>query len=199
MYTEFICDQLCFAHDKGMLESENLIEVGHNSWQTSLNRFMKSRLPGFILSNSTTEMLSRLKVGQYTNYPSDKDIPEGTKAKVVCAFEYLHGRMDPIKSWQLLHGMTELNGYMIINGPMGISSALSPMSVNQLIHIANANNYAVPYFVVADRARQFVQRVNSQSTFTNDNIKELLYKFKETPELRVGVIFKKTQDEAFKY
>lgn len=199
MYTETHCEQIAFASEKGFFEAGKVIELGSGQWDTKLNRFMKARLPGFILSQSVTEMFSRLNVSDYTGYPSDNDIAPGVTSPVVCAFNYLQGRIDSIKSWRTLHDMVETNGYLLISGPLGLSNGMSALTINQLVHIAGANNYGVPFMVVTNSSRQFVHRLNSQATLTNDQIREILYKFKETHDIVISVIFKKMNDDPFRY
>jgi hypothetical protein len=199
MYTEFVCDQLAFAHDKEYLNDKKVIEVGSSQWDSKYNRYMKARLPGFMLAQSTTEMFSRLNAGQYTSYPSDKDIAENTTADIVCSFGWMQTRVDPLGAFSTLHDLTNPGGLLILNCPLGITSAMSTMTVNQLIHIRHANKYECPYLTIANHSIQFKTRLDSKGIFNNKDIKELLYKFRETPNLAVGVIFKKTSLDSFKY
>jgi hypothetical protein len=199
VYTETNCEQLAFASDKGFFEAGKVIEIGSSQWDTKLNRFMKARVPGFMIAKSATEMFSRLQVADYTSYPSDSDIAPGTKSPVVCAFNYLQGRIDILKSWRVIHDITEVNGYMLIAGPIGVTATMSALTVNQIIHVAAANDYGVPYLTVSNSSRQFVHRLNSQAMLTTDQIRENLYKFKEAQDVIISVIFKKMNDDPFKY
>jgi len=198
LYTDFIADQLAFAHDKGLLD-DDLIEIGNCQFKTDINRYLKTKVPGYIIASSTSEMFSRLRVGSYTNYPSEEDIPEGTTASTVCSWGWMQTRFDTAAAWAQLHDLTRAGGHIMLNQPLGFSGCVSTASINSLVHISHSNNYECPFFAVANPSRQFIVKINSAKYLNDQQMMEILYKFKETPNLRVGVIFKKTSNETFKY
>ena len=199
MYTESVCEMLAFAEEKEFLAKGRVIEVGQSQWKTSLNRYMKARSPGFMLAQSSTELFSRLNVGDYTAYPSDKDISVDTTSPVVCAFSYIDSKIDVVSAWTKIHDLTEKDGYMIISAPLGLTSRPSSVTVNQVISIARSNDYDVPYLVIGTGKCEFRVKVDSTEKFGQTKLRELLYKFRETTDLYVSVILKKKHDEVFKY
>jgi hypothetical protein len=144
-------------------------------------------------------MFSRLQVDSYTNYPSEDDIPDGTTATTICSWSWLQTRFDTTAAWTRLHALAKVEGCIMINQPIGITGGVAPASINSLIHIAQSNKYECPFFAVANPSRQFIVKIDSSKYLDDHQMKEILYKFKETPDLRVGVIFKKMSDETFKY
>jgi hypothetical protein len=198
VYTDFIADQLTFAHNKGLL-GDDLIELGNCQFMTSINRYIKTKVPGYIIASTTSEMFSRLQVGSYTNYPSEDDIPDGIQASTVCSWSWLQTRFDAPSAWRHLHEATKVEGCIMINQPIGLTGGVSPASINSLIHIAHSNKYECPFFAVSNPSRQFIVKIDSSKYVDDHEMKEILYKFRETSDLRVGVIFKKMSDETFKY
>ena len=198
MYTDFIADQITFAYSKGFLE-DDLIELGTSPFMTKVNSYIKTKVPGYIIASTASEMFSRLKVGSYTNYPSENDIPDGTQASTVCSWSWLQTRFDAVSAWRHLHEATKVGGYIMINQPIGFAAGISSATINSLVHIAHSNNYECPFFAVSNPSRQFIIKINSSKYVEDRQLKEILYKFKETPDLRAGVIFKKTSDETFNY
>jgi hypothetical protein len=199
VYTELVCEMLAFAEEKEFLAKGRVIEVGQSQWKTSLNRYMKARVPGFMLAQSSTEMFSRLNVDDYTAYPSDKDISANTTSPVVCAFSYIDSKIDVISAWTKIHDLTETNGYMIIAAPISTTARVSSVTVNQVVSIARSNKYDVPYLVIGTSKCEFRTKIDSTEKFGLTKLREILYKFRETTDLHISVILKKKHDEVFKY
>lgn len=85
---------------------------------------------------------------------------------------------------------------MIMDLPASCSSNPTSFSPNWVSYIRRYNNIDVPYMRLSDKTGQFNTIPDSSEVYStrllNDDI---LFKFKETLQLRLSVVFKKNESE----
>ena len=75
---------------------------------------------------------------------------------------------------------------------------MSTLSITGVIHIAEQNQYDISYLAISTNDGGYIEKINSGADMNTTKLKDILYKFRETADLRLAVTYKKTIDQEFK-
>jgi hypothetical protein len=106
--------------------------------------------------------------------------------------------LDILHAFKQVHDTTAPLGTMILNCPIGVHHHIGSISIAGIILIAKNNNYNIPYLAVSNDNGDVIERINAEADFTTSKLHNLLYKFKESANLRIAATFTKTSDQEFK-
>lgn len=196
MYTESQVEALIWAYNKGILGT-SVMEYGINEWDSKLNGYCKSRVDRFILSENLTMFYKNLEVSDFRQFP--RKPKKKLQFDTVIAKDFVDSSFDLRAMFANVHDCTKEGGLIVVNSPIGVSSAMVSMTPNTVAHLVRKNGYEVPYFRVETESRTFSVQLNSSKHYSTRELQGALYKFRETFNLRISVIFKKMNDEEFKY
>ena len=196
MYTDSLVEQMLWASQKGIL-GNNVMEYGNNDWDPKMNGLCKARQADWVLSDNLTTFYMNLGVSNFRQFPRK---PEGDIQFDACVGkDFIDGGFDLPNLFAEIHNRTKEGGLIIINSPIGISSAMIAMTPNAVSYLKKMNGYDVPYYRIETETRTFSVQINSDTSFTSRKLRDQLYKFREVQDLRLSVIFKKNSNEEFKY
>jgi hypothetical protein len=196
VYTDSLVEQLLWASQKGIL-GNNVMEYGTNEWNPKMNGLCKARQADWVLSDNLTTFYMNLGVGNYKQFPRT---PAGDIQFETCiAKDFVDKGFDLPGLFAEVHNRTKVGGLLIINSPIGISSAMIALTPNAVSHLKRKNGYDVPYYRIETESRTFSVQLNSDIQWTTGALREKLYKFREVQDLRLSVIFKKNSDAEFTY
>ena len=196
MYTESQVESLIWAYNKEILGTQ-VMEFGINEWDPKLNGYCKSRVDRFILSENLTTFYKNLEVSDFRQFP--RKPKKKLQFDTVIAKDFVDSGFDLRGLFAEVHDSTKEGGLIYVNSPIGVSSAMVSFTPNAVAHLVSKNNYEVPYFRVETETRTFSVQLNSSKHYNTRELQGALYKFRETFNLRLSVIFKKVNDEEFKY
>ena len=196
MYTDSLVEQMLWASQKGIL-GNNVMEYGSNEWDPKMNGLCKVRQADWVLSDNLTTFYMNLGVSNFRQFPRK---PEGDIQFDACiGKDFVDGGFDLPNLFGEIHNRTKEGGLIIINSPIGISSAMIALTPNAVSYLKKKNGYDVPYYRIETETRTFSVQINSDTSFTTRKLRDQLYKFREVQDLRLSVIFKKNSNEEFKY
>lgn len=190
MYTKFFLEQILHAFEKNLVASQ-VCELGSNSWDTRLNGMLKAK--DSITVCETPQEFFKQKGSTLKQY--NRTPPLGQKT--VLAKDVFENSIDILPAFNQLHHITAPNGVIIMNLPIGITCHVGSISIGALIHIAQVNHYEVPFFAISNENGDVIEKINTNSVYNTSKLKELLYKFRETIDLRLAATFIKTSEEDF--
>jgi hypothetical protein len=196
VYTESLCEALIWARNKELL-GDNVIELGGNEWHGKLNGYCKSRVKNWMISESLTMLYRNLGVSDFKQFPRKPKLK--TQFDTVVAKDFVDSGFDIPNLFREVHDLTKPGGCMIINSAVGISSAMVSMTPNAVAFLAKKNAYDIPMYRIETPTRTFSVQFNSGNLYNTAELRDLLYKFRETHNLRLSVCIKKTSNDEFKY
>lgn len=196
MYTESVCEALIWAHGKELL-GDSVVEIGNQEWQTKLNGYCRSRMKEWVLSENLTMVYKNLGVADFKQFP--RKPKNKLQFDTVVSTDFVDSGFDVGGLFKEVHDSTKLGGCMIFNVGVGLSSAMCSLTPNSVAYLCKKNGYDVPYFRIETASRTFSVQLDSRKLFNTGELREQLYKFRETFNLRMSVIFKKTSNDDFKY
>lgn len=121
------------------------------------------------------------------------------KYDAVLAGNYLESTTQFFQRFEQIHNETKQDGYIVLDLPLSVNGGLFAYQPNLFKQLAEQNNYEIAYFKMMDHAGQFPVVVDSSKTLTNTVISGLLYKFGNTVNMRIGVTFKKVNNDPFTF
>ena len=191
MYTNIFLKQILHAYSKNLV-AKNVCELGKNSWHPNLNKILKANVSHLTVSETPQEFFKQMgsKLTQYQRTPPPNQ-------NTVIAKDVFENSIDIIPAFKQLHDLTATNGVMIMNCPIGVTSHVGSISVMGLINIANKNDYGVSYLAIGNEHGDCIEKINTAQIYSTTKLKELLYKFRETIDLRISATFVKTSDKEF--
>lgn len=191
MYTRFFVKQIVHASKKGL--GSTVCELGMNSWDPRINKWVKSINPEYHLSETPKEFFKQYG-SELRQFQSN---PKGTFQTVI-AKDILENTWDAVKVLGDVHNITKVGGTIILNLPIGIHHHMSTLSITGVIHIAEQNQYDISYLAISTNDGGYIEKINSGADMNTTKLKDILYKFRETADLRLAVTYKKTIDQEFK-
>ncbi len=191
MYTRFFLEQILHAFERNLV-AKQVCELGKNSWDTKLNGMLKAK-DSINLCETPQEFFKQkgCVLKQYNRTPPENQ-------STVLAKDVFENSLDILPAFEQLHDITSPDGTMIMNLPIGITSHIGTISIGALIHIAQVNHYDVPFLAISNENGDVIEKINTNNVYSTSKLKELLYKFRETIDLRIAATFIKTSDKEFK-
>lgn len=191
MYTNIFLKQILHAYGKNLVSKE-VCELGVNSWHPKLNKTLKAHLPQLTLCEKPHEFYKQMgsKLVQHQRTPASNQ-------KTIVAKDLFDNSIDVIQSFRQVHELTATNGVMILNMPIGVTHHIGSISVMGMIHIAKTNKYGVSYLAIGNEHGDCLEKINTAQQYTSSQLIDLLYKFRESIDLRISATFIKTSDKGF--
>ncbi|MDA9002803.1 hypothetical protein N9J19_00375 [bacterium] len=191
MYTNFFVQQILHAYDRDLIGKE-VCELGKNSWDTRLNGLIKAHRNQHVCETASEFFRSQgSKLTQYTRTPPSDQT-------TVLGKDVFENSIDVLYAMKSVHDITAPLGTMLINCPIGVHHHIGSISIAGMIFLAQKNNYNISYLSVSNDSGHCVERINSEAEFTTSKLTNLLYKFKESADLRIAANLTKTSDQEFK-
>ena len=194
MYTESLCEAILFARGKEILGNQ-VMEFGVSEWNGALNGYCKARHKGWVIADNMQAVYRNLGVGDYRQFP--RKPAKKLQFDTVVAKDFIDSGFHMGDLMKEVHDCTKKDGIMILNCGVGLSSAMIAMTPNAVSHLAEKNGYEVPFYRIETESRTFSVQLNSKRLYDTRELRDSLYKFRETFNLRLSVIFKKTSDDDF--
>lgn len=193
MYTKFYVMQITHAINRG-LAKHSVTELGPNKWDTRINGWLKANNVDKSLAETVHEFYNSygLKLKQYNTEP------KGTHDCVICK-DLFENSIDYLNVIRSIHNITRPGGTMLFNLPIGITQHLSCMTVAGACHLAKVNDYSVAYLAISNNNGDCLEKINSEAAMSELKLREILYKFTSTQDLRLAVTYlKPSKQKEFK-
>lgn len=189
MYTKFLVKQLIHLHDKEFL-SGIVCELGTSKWDTKINKWLKSSKPHFRICETAPEFFDQIdcELRQFQSIPK-------RKFDNVIATGNVMNSLDNKQCWTEVINTTNVGGHIIYNGPVGIHGAVANLTPAGAAMIAELNQMDILYMAVAHEHAEYIEKFDAHTALREDDLTKILYKFRETQELRLAVTFRKNVDK----
>lgn len=185
MYTKFLVKQLMHLHEKDLLEGV-VCELGISEWDTKINKWLKSYKPDFRICETAPEFFSQLdcELRQFQSIPKKK-------FNTVIATGNVINTLDNRQCWKEILTSTAVGGHIVYNGPVGIHGSVGNLTPAGAAMLAELNQFDILYMAVAQHHGEYIEKFDAHEAIREDDLTKILYKFRETQELRLAVTFKK--------
>ena len=198
MYNFTAIQTIAFAHNKkNLVKDSTIFEPGNPKMSPGLIQYVKSHIPNVVAATDPKNLW--LEMGA-KSFQSGNDWEKmNRKYDIVVSTSSFDTELDPWGHFKFLWDRTRTGGYIILDLPT--STASNPFSVNPnfVSYLRRYNDIDVPYMRLSDKTGQYSATPNSEQIYSTRRLNEdLLYKFKETLQLRLQVILKKNESEELK-
>lgn len=198
MYNFTAIQTLAFAHNKkGLVKGSTVYEPGVPKLSPGMIQYVKSHIPSVTAPANPKDLW--LEMGAKSFQSGDQWEKMNRKYDIVVSTSSFDTELDPWGHFEFLWDRTRTGGYIILDLPTSTSS--NPFSVNPnfVSYLRRYNDIDVPYMRLSDKTGQYNATPNSEQIYSVRRLNEdLLYKFKETLQLRLQVILKKNESEELK-
>lgn len=194
MYNFTAIQTLAWANQRGLIKGNTLYEPGTPKFAPQMIQYIKSQIPKVVAAPNPKELYAELGAKSFQTGDAWEKMER--KYDTVISFSSFDDILDPWGHFKFLWDRTRTGGYMIMDLPASCSSNPTSFSPNWVSYIRRYNNIDVPYMRLSDKTGQFSTIPDSSEIYStrllNDDI---LFKFKETLQLRLSVVFKKNESE----
>ncbi len=194
MYNFTAIQALAWADKRKMFEGATIYEPGTPKYAPQMIQYIKSHIPRVVAAPSPKELYKELKCKSF--HCGDQWEKMDRKYDVVVSTDSFDGELDPWGHFKFLWERTRTGGNIILDLPASASSDPMCFSPNWVSYIRRYNNIDVPYMRFSDKTGQFCTIPDSNQIYNTRALNEdILFKFRETLQLRLTVVFKKNESE----
>lgn len=121
------------------------------------------------------------------------------KYDAVISGDYLESTCEFFQRFEQIYNSCKQDGYIIIDLPFSVNCGWFSYQPNLFKQIASQNNCNFSYFKIMDHAGQFPIALDSTKRLTDTVLRETLYKYRNTVNMRINVTLHKTTSEPFSF
>jgi hypothetical protein len=121
------------------------------------------------------------------------------KYDAVIAGDYLESICEFFQRFEQIYNSCKQNGFIVIDLPFSVNSGWFSYQPNLFKQIASQNNCNFSYFKIMDHAGQFPISIDSTKRLSDTVLREMLYKYRNTVNMRINVTLQKTTSEPFSF
>lgn len=121
------------------------------------------------------------------------------KYDAVIAGDYLESTCEFFQRFEQIYNSCKQDGFIVIDLPFSVNCGWFSYQPNLFKQIASQNNCNFSYFKVMDHAGQFPISIDSTKRLTDTVLRESLYKYRNTVNMRINVTLQKTTSEPFSF
>lgn len=196
-YTRSFCEGIIKSKQKGWIKG-NVIELGNNKFHTAqIEPYLKAIDPSIMTCKGAQQLWLQAGAQSYVVVEDEADVPD-IKYDVVVNQAWLEERFDVCEVLRKTHSTLKVGGFMFTNLPIGLSVGYHSYTLNFWQKFCKDNNYEVRYCQVSDEMGNYPILVSMASPYTFTKLKDVLYKFRETWNLRMTIVIQKKDDNELK-
>jgi len=185
---------LAWAQNRKMIEGATIFEPGTPKYAPQMIQYIKSHMPQVVAAPSPKDLYKELKCKSFQW--GDQWEKMNRRYDLVISCNSFDQELDPFGHFKFLWERTRTGGNIILDLPASCSSDPFGFSPNFVSYIRRYNNIDVPYMRLSDKTGQFCTIPDSNKIYSTRELNEdILFKFKETLQLRLTVCFKKNESE----
>lgn len=182
---------------KNMIKDCTVYGAGQSKMAPGMIQYMKNQMPNVGLANTPKQMFINLGAKSYNDGKQWEKM--NRKYDLVVSADSFNAELDTWGHFKFLWERTRTGGYIVIDAAASVSSDPCSFSPNWVTYIRRYNNVDVPYLRISDKTGQYCVSADSEIMYTTRRLnEEILYKFKETQQLRLSVVIKKNESEELK-
>ncbi len=194
MYNFTGIQALAWANKRKLFQDATIYEPGTPKYAPQMIQYIKSHMPKVIAAPSPKELYKELGCKSYQT--GDQWEKMDRKYDFVISMNSFEGELDPWGHFKFLWERTRTGGNLLLDLPASVSNEPNSFSPNWVSYIRRYNNIDVPYMRLSDRTGQFCTIPDSTEIYDVRKLNhDLLFKYKETLQLRLTVCFKKNESE----
>lgn len=198
MYSFTFIQALQHAEGKGFLKSKDCYEFGKPQLNMDLLGYFKSYFPNLPPVRDCEDLWKELGCKSYNNESTNTD--KRKKYDLIVSTNSFDDLGDPFSHLQDMWSQLKVDGAIILDLPASQSSCTVSFGVNFIYMLRRFNNIDIPYCKLSDKTGQFGVSPDVSNYYTTSKINDqLLFKFKDTKQLRLTVTLKRKEGKELRF
>jgi len=194
MYSFTIVKAFAWADERKLFRDATVFESGNPIMSPGMIQYFKAHIPR-MTAPGTPEQLYR-DLGAKTIDTNANLNKVKRKFDVVVGSSSFDDKLDPWGHLNDLWSKVRTGGVLILDLPASVSNAAFSVSPNLISYIRRYNDIDVSYLRLSDKTGQYEVAPDSVEIYSTRKLNDtLLYKYKETQQLRLTAVLKKKEDK----
>lgn len=198
MYNYTFIQGISHLAKKDIVKGATIYEEGLPKLTEFHIRYIKSHIPTFKIGSTPEDVWLGLGAKSYAS--TETHGSTNRKYDIVVSSDSFDREADPIAHFKSLWDKVRKGGLIMIDVPTSVTSGFFSFSTNWIAYMQRLNGFEVPYNRISDKTGQYDVIPDSSKVYTLRELNEhLLYKFKETSQLRLTFMLRKTSTDPLKF
>lgn len=192
MYNYTFIQGLAHLEKKGTIKDATVYEEGTPNLTEFHIKYIKSHIPKFTIGTTPEDVWLGLGAKSFTN--TEQHGSTNRKYDIVCSTDSFDRETDPASHITSLWTKVRKGGLLFVDVPTSTTSGFFSFSTNWIAWMKRLNGFEVPYSRISDKTGQYSVIPDSDTVYSMRDLNEkLLYKFKETSQLRLTFMLRKLE------